>query len=71
LIVEDDPDMLDLMRAMLRRANSVAEAVLVAYSGEEALEILHREQEAGHAVDLVLLDIMRPGTPSTWCSWTS
>ncbi len=60
LIVEDDPEMLDLMRAMLSQANSVAEAVLVAYSGEEALETLRREQRAGHAVDLVLLDIMMP-----------
>ncbi len=60
LIVEDDPEMLDLIRAMLSQANSVAEAVLVAYSGEEALDVLHREQRAGHAIDLVLLDIMMP-----------
>ena len=60
LIVEDDPEMLDLIRAMLGQANSVAEAVLIAFSGEEALETLHREQEAGHPVDLVLLDIMMP-----------
>jgi len=60
LIVEDDPEMLGLIQAMLHQANSVAEAVLVAYSGEEALEVLRREQGAGHAVDLVLLDIMMP-----------
>jgi two-component system NtrC family sensor kinase len=60
LIVEDDPEMLDLMQAMLGQANSVTEAVLVAYSGEEALETLRREQRAGHGVDLVLLDIMMP-----------
>jgi two-component system NtrC family sensor kinase len=60
LIVEDDPEMLDLMRAMLRQAQSVAEAVLVAHSGEEALSTLRREQRDGHPIDLVLLDIMMP-----------
>jgi len=61
LIVEDDPGMVDLMHAMLGQANSVAETVLSTYSGEEALDILRREQRAGHPVDLVLLDIMMPG----------
>lgn len=61
LIVEDDPGMVDLMQAMLGEANSVAEMVLAAYSGEDALEILHRQQRKGRPVDLVLLDIMMPG----------
>lgn len=61
VIVDDDPEMLELMRTMLGRVKSVAESVVVAYSGEEALETLRREREAGHAVDLVLLDIMMPG----------
>ena len=61
LIVEDDPGMVDLMKAMLGQANSVAETVLTAYSGQEALEILRREEQADRPVDLVLLDIMMPG----------
>ncbi|MGD2104512.1 MAG: ATP-binding protein [Anaerolineae bacterium] len=61
LIVDDDPEMLDLMKAMLGRVKSVAESVVVAYSGEEALETLRRQRRAGQPIDLVLLDIMMPG----------
>jgi two-component system NtrC family sensor kinase len=57
LIVEDDPEMLEFMQLMLEQANC---EVLVAYSGEEALETLRQQRGEGAAVDLVLLDIMMP-----------
>jgi two-component system NtrC family sensor kinase len=57
LIVEDDPETLDFVRMMLAQANC---DVLVAFSGEEALDALRQEHRAGDAVDLVLLDIMMP-----------
>jgi len=57
LIVEDDIEMLDFMQAMLDQARCHTSAV---HSGEEALKVLRREQQAGHPVDLVLLDVMMP-----------
>ncbi|MDY6877678.1 MAG: response regulator [Chloroflexota bacterium] len=57
LVVEDEIEMLDLMRNMLRLTRC---QVLVASSGEEALDILRREMAAGREIDLVLLDIMMP-----------
>jgi len=53
--------MVDLLLAMLGRKNRVAEAVLSAYSGQEALETLRAETDADRPIDLVLLDIMMPG----------
>jgi signal transduction histidine kinase/DNA-binding response OmpR family regulator len=58
LIVEDDPEMLDFMQLMLAQAKC---DVLVAHSGEQALDTLRRAREAGDELDLVLLDIMMPG----------
>jgi two-component system NtrC family sensor kinase len=57
LIVEDDPEMLEFMRLLLVQANC---EVLVAYSGEEALETLRQKRRERYTVDLVLLDIMMP-----------
>ncbi|HHN93378.1 MAG TPA: response regulator transcription factor, partial [Anaerolineae bacterium] len=58
LIVEDDAEMVELMHNMLALINC---EVQVAYSGGEALELLHQEMEAGREIDLVLLDVMVPG----------
>jgi two-component system KDP operon response regulator KdpE len=53
LIVEDDPNIVDLLRAnLLVRGFSV----LVSTTGEDALELFERSQP-----DLVLLDLMLPG----------
>jgi len=57
LIVEDDPEMVELMQSML---GLVRCQVQVAYSGEEALSLLRREATAGREIDLILLDIMVP-----------
>lgn len=57
LIVEDNPEMLEFIQAMLAQVRC---EVLTACSGEEALDVLHQEQSEGHEVDLVLLDIMMP-----------
>ncbi|MGD2143137.1 MAG: response regulator transcription factor, partial [Anaerolineae bacterium] len=57
LIVEDDPDMLDLTQLMLAASDC---DVLAAYSGQKALDILREQHREGHPVDLVLLDIMMP-----------
>jgi two-component system KDP operon response regulator KdpE len=53
LIIEDDPNIVDLLRAnLLVRGFSV----LVSTTGEDALELFERSQP-----DLVLLDLMLPG----------
>ncbi len=57
LIVEDEVEMLELMRNMLRLTRC---QVLAASSGGEALDTLRREAAAGREIDLVLLDIMMP-----------
>ena len=53
LAVEDEPEVLDVVRAML---SSSGHTVLTAASGREALEILARE-----SVDLVVSDLGMPG----------
>ncbi|HZF08575.1 MAG TPA: sigma-54 dependent transcriptional regulator [Thermoanaerobaculia bacterium] len=53
LIVDDEEVLQDVLTSLLRREGH---ATLSAYTGEEALEILDREE-----VDLVLLDLMLPG----------
>jgi two-component system alkaline phosphatase synthesis response regulator PhoP len=52
LIVDDDKEVVRLMRAYLERAGY---EVLIAYTGETALHILRREKP-----DLLLLDLMLP-----------
>nr|QCO92909.1 hypothetical protein [uncultured bacterium]QCO92927.1 hypothetical protein [uncultured bacterium] len=54
LVVDDEPNTLD-MNARIVQAHSVANHVLKARNGREALEILEREP-----VDLVLLDLQMP-----------
>jgi two-component system NtrC family sensor kinase len=58
LIVEDDAEMVELMRNML---SLVRCEVQVAHFGEEALSLLRQEAETGREIDLILLDIMVPG----------
>jgi two-component system alkaline phosphatase synthesis response regulator PhoP len=53
LVVDDDREVVRLMRAYLEQA---AYEVLVAYDGETAVQILRRDRP-----DLVLLDLMLPG----------
>jgi PAS domain S-box-containing protein len=53
LAVEDEPEVLDLVRAMLTHAGH---GVLTAASGREALELFDREK-----VDLVITDLGMPG----------
>jgi CheY-like chemotaxis protein len=55
LLIEDEQSLRELTRRMLSRAGY---AVLVAASGEQALEVLDAHAEP---VDLVLSDVMMPG----------
>jgi two-component system NtrC family sensor kinase len=57
LIVEDNSEMAELMRNML---SPVRCQIQDALCGEDALELLRQEAEAGREIDLVLLDIMMP-----------
>lgn len=52
LVVDDEPDMLDLLRLILRRGGW---EVVTAASGNEALQLADR-----YLPDLILLDIMMP-----------
>jgi two-component system response regulator len=56
LLVEDNPDDEALTLRALRR-NKIANEVIVARTGEEALELLFT---AGHTFELVLLDMNLP-----------
>lgn len=58
LVVEDDPEMIELMQNVLQLARC---DVHIARSGGEALEVLHQRAAARQEIDLVLLDIMVPG----------
>ncbi len=53
LIIDDEEVLQDVLTALLRKEGHVTHS---AYSGEEGLEVLDRED-----VDLVLLDLMLPG----------
>lgn len=56
LVVDDDPDVVDSVR-MILEVNGYK--VYTAYDGDECIEV------AGEAnPDLILLDIMMPGTPA-------
>jgi DNA-binding response OmpR family regulator len=54
LIVDDEPDTVDLIQITLRTAGYMLQAV---YSAEEARQILNNER-----FDLLLLDVMMPET---------
>jgi len=53
MVVDNEPDIVDLTRTVLELGGY---QVVTAYSGEECLRLLEKEN-----VDLVLLDIMMPG----------
>jgi CheY-like chemotaxis protein len=53
MVVDNEPDIVDLTRTVLEIGGY---EVVPAYSGEECLKLLEKEQ-----VDLILLDIMMPG----------
>jgi two-component system, NtrC family, response regulator PilR len=55
LVVDDEEVLQDILTSLIRREGH---ATLSAGSGEEALEVLEREE-----IDLVLLDLMLPGLP--------
>ena len=57
LIIEDNPEMAELMQNMLAPVRCQIQDVR---SGEEALDFMRQEAEAGRETDLVLLDIMMP-----------
>lgn len=52
LIVEDDPTTVQLIEFLLKKNNF---EVLIAYDGEEALQIAKKEK-----LDLILMDVMMP-----------
>ncbi|HQP91653.1 MAG TPA: response regulator, partial [Candidatus Omnitrophota bacterium] len=53
LVVDDDPDIVDIIAICLKDNNLLAEK---AYNGNEALDIVKRKH-----IDLILLDINMPG----------
>ena len=55
LIVEDDPPLRGLLRTLLRHAGE--RNVVTCSDGREAIELLAR-----HSFDVILLDLMMPGT---------
>lgn len=57
MVIEDDPEMVDLLRLLLRRREIEVVAILAA---EKGMEALHRLKP-----DLVLLDLMMPNV-SGW-----
>jgi CheY-like chemotaxis protein len=59
LVVDDDPDILDVMRVVLE---SVGYAVQTATNGREALDALR----GGERPDVVLLDLMMPIANGWW-----
>ncbi len=58
LVVDDEPSVLAIAAAIL---NTVDLAPLKARNGEEAIEVVKREQEQGRRVGTVILDLTMPG----------
>lgn len=55
LVIDDEPDLVNLVKAVLKREGA---QVFTAANGRDGLDQLHN-----HQPDLVLLDIMMPGLP--------
>lgn len=55
LIVDDNPDNVEVIKYKLQRSNQFELDILEAYSGEDALELAANEE-----LDIVLLDVMMP-----------
>jgi len=55
LVVDDEPDVRDVVKLILEKQSY---RVITAIDGDDCLNILHEETP-----DLILLDIMMPGTP--------
>ena len=55
LVVDDEPDVRECVKTILERDGY---RVITAVDGDDCLNILHEEKP-----DLILLDIMMPGTP--------
>jgi len=55
LIVDDNPDNVDIIRYKIERSEAFNLEVVVAFSGEDAIEIAAKEP-----LDIVLLDVMMP-----------
>ena len=55
LVVDDEPDVRDVVKIILEKQSY---RVITAVDGDDCLNILHEENP-----DLILLDIMMPGTP--------
>jgi two-component system sensor histidine kinase/response regulator len=55
LIVDDNPDNVEIIRYKIERSDAFNLEVVEAFSGEEAIEIASREP-----LDIVLLDVMMP-----------
>ena len=60
LVVDDDAPILDCVRRILEQADYM---VLTSPSGEHALDVIAR---AGASIDLVLSDIVMPGSIGGW-----
>lgn len=59
LLVEDNPDDEQLMLRALKK-NNIANDIVVAHDGLEAIEYLTRQAEAGELPELILLDLKLP-----------
>lgn len=55
LIVDDNPDNVEIIKYKLQRSSQLKLTVLEAFSGEEAIEIAGKQH-----IDIVLLDVMMP-----------
>lgn len=55
LIVDDNPDNVEVIKFKLQRSKQFDLEVIEAYSGEDALEIINKEH-----LDIILLDVMMP-----------
>jgi len=56
LIVDDNHDNVEIIKYKIERSDTFKFEVLVAFSGQQAIETASREQ-----LDIVLLDVMMPG----------